>query len=392
VDIFFSNVTDESIKEELDEPNDSIENDAISESLASENHDHETLKQKKFWEDGSEKCQFCSKIYATKSKLKIHQRKYHHDKIETSTNAYKCERFEYKTDVKSKNFQRREGMIFCADEQCDKFFKSIKGAYAHYEGVHIGLLNYPCDLCEKRFKSHHVWRCHVSAQHNAQQDGKVTCDMCGGCYVSISAMNHHKRTYHAETPQVFVCSFCSKTFRTRGSLREHENGIHNGSKKVTCDVCGKSLSSKTALEAHIKNKHERMKGTETKGVRTTKRISLGGYKNDLSQVRFEKQGGRFHCKEANCTKSMKTHQIAIEHHEKVHIGLSLYHCDQCDKRLTSLGGWTTHKYQDHTKGVDSSVKCEYCGKEWPSEARKRGHVMKYHKNEKKDQVDQRFVK
>merc|ERR1719319_411946 len=120
----------------------------------------------------------------------------------------------YKTDVKSKNFKRINGIISCPGEHCNKTFKSLEGAYAHYEGVHIGQLVYPCNFCEKVYKSHHVLRCHISNQHDAQQMGKVTCELCGGSYVSAKAMRHHKRTLHLESPQPLLCSFCPKTFST----------------------------------------------------------------------------------------------------------------------------------------------------------------------------------
>ena len=48
----------------------------------------------------------------------------------------------------------------------------------------------------------------------------------------------------------YVCSFCSKPFRTKWHLDTHER-IHTGEKPYSCKICGKSFNVKGNLKSHM---------------------------------------------------------------------------------------------------------------------------------------------
>lgn len=49
---------------------------------------------------------------------------------------------------------------------------------------------------------------------------------------------------------IYTCSVCSRTFRTKPFLRRHI--LTHGEKKFLCSECGKCFVTKAGLESHLK--------------------------------------------------------------------------------------------------------------------------------------------
>ena len=70
------------------------------------------------------------------------------------------------------------------------------------------------------------------------------------------------------------CTYCGKTFKKSGNLKEHIKVIHEGQRDHKCYNCGNNFSRPENLKAHIKAVHEGIKN----------------HKCDYCQKRFSKSG------------------------------------------------------------------------------------------------------
>jgi len=89
---------------------------------------------------------------------------------------------------------------------------------AHMNAVHADVRNFPCDMCDKKFKSNYDLTRHRDSVHLGN---KAECPMCGK---RISNLNQHIRVVHKQIK--FNCSLCIKKYNTRSELQKHVRVAH----------------------------------------------------------------------------------------------------------------------------------------------------------------------
>ena len=119
-------------------------------------------------------------------------------------------------------------------EICNKTFSSKINLKNHFEGTHLGLIKYKCDMCEKG-------------------------------YTTVSGLNTHINVVHKKIR--FNCSHCDQTFSEKGNLKVHVQRIHLGMKKknktekvkknTKCEICNREFEFPSRLKEHFKVIHER---------------------------------------------------------------------------------------------------------------------------------------
>ncbi|XP_055305596.1 zinc finger protein 311-like [Sitodiplosis mosellana] len=80
-------------------------------------------------------------------------------------------------------------------------------------------------------------------------ENKVSCDYCGRTYRSKSALSVHIVKHIDKNP--FECNLCGKTFTQRGGMVRHMR-IHSGERRHQCDVCGKRFIHTASFNVHKK--------------------------------------------------------------------------------------------------------------------------------------------
>lgn len=74
------------------------------------------------------------------------------------------------------------------------------------------------------------------------------CRICGKCFPTPIRMQRHLWT-HDSSQLPFRCSLCSRAFRDRYYLQEHERA-HRGGGMLACDRCGGAFKSRGTLSRH----------------------------------------------------------------------------------------------------------------------------------------------
>lgn len=223
-------------------------------------------------------CEFCFASYTSKKSLTTHKYENHKSEKEKrkQTNTIerkakrKVERSKYLNKVIKCNFNGCDFMISrkkmpehmkdhdgsgynCTIDNCEKFFVSKdsfdKHMLLHAAGaVHEKNQIFTCEYCNSSITTKKSLRTHM--RHHIPKQDRAECKICNRKFIDNSGLRNHMR-YHAE-PQ-YVCIYCSKEFKIRTHLTDHER-IHTGERPFKCGFdC-----EKTFRTSALKCQHERI--------------------------------------------------------------------------------------------------------------------------------------
>jgi len=192
-------ILDESM-EELQNEEDNIAE--ITEEDHVEIRDIKDIKPKPVYSDPSGKtCPQCGMSFATKTKLKIHQKEANH------LPKFEC-------------------------ELCGKQFKTKGTKVAHKARIHSDLMPFKCGKCDKRFKDQ------------------------GSCRRHEANDSVHIRNENIKHNPNLLCNICGKEFeRHRRWCLDQHYLVHLSSKKFSCDSCKNSYRSLILLNTHKQVSH-----------------------------------------------------------------------------------------------------------------------------------------
>lgn len=109
---------------------------------------------------------------------------------------------------------------------------------------------YNCDMCIRSFRYEKSYLKHVKVSHGIHTDTNYRCGICQQTFANRCNLKIHERHVHNDE-RLFLCGMCGKAFKRKKDVTRHMRQVHEGgTERHYCPICGKSLSSRTALTLH----------------------------------------------------------------------------------------------------------------------------------------------
>lgn len=148
---------------------------------------------------------------------------------------------------------------------CNKGFSQSCQLLYHTRHIHTNERPHQCETCGKSFVRRSALNLHTKRTHLKISTHFCTFPECersegtGKGFGSQDQLTAHLRLHTGERP--FICEHCSRSFRTRRSLRFHMDTLHGDKKGFPCEVegCGWEFTTKITLTNHMKY-HEGVRG------------------------------------------------------------------------------------------------------------------------------------
>ncbi|XP_059099332.1 zinc finger protein 425-like [Tigriopus californicus] len=118
-----------------------------------------------------------------------------------------------------------------------------------------------CCMCGDSFKHMCIYMKHLRRHLNISP---YDCPLCGKGFRVYDTLQSHLARVHGQgnedkSTRWFHCDQCSKSFLTRGHLREHILGMHDKSEMFYCPACSKTFQTKKRVQRHIYVAHKDIK-------------------------------------------------------------------------------------------------------------------------------------
>lgn len=218
----------------------------------------------------SYECDFCQKSFESKSSAALHMERFHM--------------------IGGQNRKQQKGKYPC--DICNRVFSFSGNLPRHKIRLHSPDLPFPCQVCPDRFNTERLLSKHLGTHDRKDRethDRKVAeskckfceknfdgnkqrmeihllkdhrdqllevfeCETCQKEFASAQTHQNHLATHKKKVRMQnysHKCQHCEKRFLTEVGLKTHAQS-HSSEKSHFCHICGRLMSSSTALEYHIR--------------------------------------------------------------------------------------------------------------------------------------------
>ncbi|XP_026748011.1 zinc finger protein OZF-like isoform X2 [Trichoplusia ni] len=240
-------------------------------------------------------------------------------------------------------------------EDCIVGFDHENTLKNHIENRHKKKKNsFQCDICKTVLGSKHSFNDHINRHgrssnrtyryHLDKHKSKQECKICGSTFVSSSGLKVHMHTVHNQSPRIYSCDRCNKSYRVRSYLAAHMRAAHSHS-RAFCVVCKTHYKTPQGLAHHV----------------ATHSAHVG------------ENGKRFICDECGA-KFGKKYDLQI-HINWEHLKIIKHRCNKCSKVFKSNSALTRHVNFVHFKKRPPRNKiCDYCGRAFTTQTMLKFHI------------------
>ena len=127
---------------------------------------------------------------------------------------------------------------------------------SHIEGVHEGIKNFTCNICDKSFSLHQSLKAHIKYYHESNGE-ENKCDLCNKTFTLPGTLKAHIQEVHQDI-KAHQCPYCDdKAFKRSFDLKKHLKKVHEGQNngKITCDACKYTFITASDLKIHYSMVH-----------------------------------------------------------------------------------------------------------------------------------------
>lgn len=230
-----------------------------------------------------------------------------------------------------------------------------------------------CSMCSKIFRSHTLFSWHFSTEH--QNDVSNAGAASARSDLSTISVRRLGRSEAERTPA--NCDLCGKCFRSARCLAVHQLA-HRGIKPFLCDECGRGFHAQATLSRHVMLRHTERRPFVCdrcgKGFVARSRLARHAETHDPSAR------GRHSCHECGASFANAGNLLR---HRRLHSDTPRpYACDKCGRSFTQKTSLSAHAaVHDPDARRWAARTCPICGKTLSKAANLGRHLQRHHRQQ-----------
>lgn len=273
----------------------------------------------------------------------------------------------------SKKFTLKNSLSKHLKENC-KVVKSKEGYTAKYRKKR-GKKNYICTECSRDCKSNSELLNHMRVH---TKERPFSCKVCSKSYTQKSAVNAHIRRVHLKLKPInATCSLCPKKFNSQCQLAMHVRAVHLQEKPYSCKLCpAKFAYSARSLKVHIQSVHRK----EKPYVCSLCSASFSQNSHLGVHMRAIHLNQKFSCE--LCPAKLAQKSELRRHYKAVHLKEKPYECSDCAKTFPFKSALESHKDSVHNPNRERNFSCEICSAAFITKEGLHLHLRSIHSDER----------
>lgn len=272
--------------------------------------------------------------------------------------------------------------VDCTDLRCRLCFNSFENIDDVAKHIHkdhnisinlevdLGVLpfkihkdKYFCIVCNKKFPN-----IRYLSKHTNTHFVKHTCEYCGNSYASTTALGSHIRYRCSRQSRLPFCRKCKMTFNSLKERMRHMESSKSCCPRV-CNICFDRFPTSQSKQRHMMEKHD-----EPVTTFPCPECGMVFKKRDAFRQHYVLTHTEDHFPCAQCDQKFSS-QRNLKKHLVLHSGEKLFECNVCNKSFKRKSGLNQHQW------IHAEVKkhsCHLCDKHFNQRVCWKSHMRSRH--------------